>query len=261
MKTIRIDQAYPEVFDAESAAVLADGFDPPVVFRPRQRIVEAQTALTDAAYLSSGFVGRYRSDALGRRQFLAIQIPGDFIDLPSYRLGYLDHDIDSFTAAVIRRMPHTAIDALRADQPEIYRHLWRISLVDAAIQRYWAFRIGRLMGRSRIANLFAEIFLRQFARNLCGPDRCPMPITQAEIGDACGMTGVHVNRMLGELRDEGICKLAAGSLEIHDLPGLVRVGQFEWDYLYLSPTKEAEFVQIALTPDAQRKRALSGAAE
>ena len=260
MKTIRIDDAYPELFDAKSAAVLASGLDDPVVFGPRQRIVEAQTSLKNAAYLSGGFVGRYRSDALGRRQFLAIQIAGDFIDLPSYRLGYLDHDINSFTAAVIRRMPHTAIDALRVDNPQIYGDLWRISLVDAAIQRYWAFRIGRLMGRARIANLFAEIFLRQFARNLCGPDRCPMPITQAEIGDACGMTGVHVNRMLGELRSEGICKLTAGWLEICDLPRLVKVGQFEWDYLYLSPAKEDEFVQIALSPDAQRQRALSRAA-
>lgn len=258
MNGISLDRAYSDLFSPDEATLVGRFLDDPIPLRARQRFVRARETLTHSAYLVDGFVGRYRSDWTGRRQFLALQIPGDFIDLPSYMLGRLDHDLDSFTAATICRMPHEKFTALRQAAPDTYDKLWRISLIDAAIHRYWAFRVGRLVGRARIANLFAEIFVRQFSRGLCDQDRFPLLITQNDLAEACGMTPVHANRMLGELRAEGICSLINREVVLHDFPAMVKTGQFEWDYLFLPPDIEAEVQRLCgrSTAPARRSQAI-----
>lgn len=238
MPEILPHQAYPDLFTAAEGDLLASLQETPLRFRPCQRLVRACEPLDHVFYLAEGYVGRYRADLLGRRQFLALQIPGDFIDLPSYALGWLDHDIDSFGPAVVHPVPHRSVTMLRLTRPDMGDKLWRITLIDAAIQRYWIFRIGRLMGRARLANFFAETLVRHYARGLCGLDGCPLPINQTDLAEACGMTPVHANRMMGELRAEGICDFVQGEIRVRDLRALFHTGQFDWDYLYLPPRIE-----------------------
>ncbi|ARJ69092.1 Crp/Fnr family transcriptional regulator [Paracoccus contaminans] len=250
---ISLDQSYPNLFTPEDQVFVRALEDDPVSIPPRHALTLRGEPLSHAAYLTSGFAGRFRADWTGRRQLLSLHIPGDFIDLPSFMLFRLDHDIDSFNAITCARLHHDRIAQMRVTMPHLYDCFWRISLMDSAIQRYWAFRVGRLVGRARIANFFAEIFARMFARKLCGTDGFTLPLTQADIGEACGMTPVHANRMLGELREEGTCTLENGRLVIHDLRLLASVGQFEWDYLYLPPQAEAELADL-LGAGATRQR-------
>lgn len=256
---LSLDQSYPNLFTPADAVFIGARADDPVCVPPRHPLTHRGEPMDHAAYLTSGFAGRFRADWAGRRQFLSLHIPGDFIDLPSFMLFRLDHDIDSFNAVTCARLHHERIAEMRRTMPHLYDAFWRISLMEAAIQRYWAFRVGRLMGRARIANFFAEIFARLFARKLCDTDGFALPLTQADIGEACGMTPVHANRMLGELRDEGTCTLENGRLVIHDLQRLAKVGQFEWDYLYLPPEAEAELARLLGVRAARQRRRGSAA--
>lgn len=244
MRGIEIDQAYPDIFSSSDAHLLASMQGAPLSFETRRRVVRANEPVYQSVYLCRGFAGRYRADKLGRRQIVAIQIPGDFVDLPSFALGHLDHDVETLSAVTAGALPHEMIAELRLAAPLLYDKLWRISLIDAAIHRYWVFRVGRLVGRARVANFFAELLVRLFARRLCGMDGFDMPINQSELGEACGMTAVHANRMIGELRAEGICSFTGSELRNHDIAGLVATGQFDWDYLFLPDRTAAVLAEI-----------------
>lgn len=249
--------AYPGLFDQEAGAQLSAVMGAPRQLNPRQRILRANAARTGALYLQRGFAARYRLDRSGRRQFIGILIPGDFTGLSSFALGRLDHDIDSINSVRLQPIGHDQLDALKITSPELLCRLWQVSLLDSAISRYWIFRIGRLPGLARIANFFCEMLVRQYVRGLCGTDRFELPLTQSDLGEACGMTPVHANRMIGELRAEGICNFMDGAVEVGDFAGLFRMGQYSWDYLYLPEEVSADLRQ-RLTPGAVRGIALTG---
>lgn len=138
--------------------------------------------------------------------------------------------------------------ALHAQAPDAFEKLWRISLIDASIHRYWVFRLGRQPGRARVANFFCEMLVRLYARGLCKIGRFKLPLTQTDLGEVCGMTAVHANRMLCELRDEGICTFVAGEVRVMKLAQMFRVAHFSADYLYLPIKVEQELAaRIALS--------------
>ncbi|HRO14354.1 MAG TPA: Crp/Fnr family transcriptional regulator [Paracoccus sp. (in: a-proteobacteria)] len=240
MTAMPLDRAWPDLFTPAEADLLSSLQGPCATIPARQRILRCDSARTDMLYLTSGFVGRYRADRFGRRQLLGLQMPGDYIDLPAFTLGYLDHDLDAIGPAEVRSTPHERLQGLLTRSPLICEKLWRISLIDAAIHRYWIFRLGRLVGRARIANFFCETLLRLYSRELCTIDRYEVPLTQADLAESCGMTPIHANRMLAELREEGICTFAQGSVQIAKLPELFQTGQYCWDYLYLGPELDRE---------------------
>jgi len=242
---IDLHHAYSQLFSPSEAELVSSLQGPAATVRPRHKLAQAGVPVTACSYLLEGFAGRYRADHQGRRQLLGLLIPGDFVDLPTCRLGHSDHEIEALAPATVSALPHAAISALRQESPDLYDKLWQVTLLDAAVERYWTFRNGRLTGRARIASLFAETLVRQYARGLCGLNGCPLPISQTDLAEACGMTPVHANRMLGELRQERICLFLDGRVEVMDLPRLFRQAQFDWDYLYLPPATAERLSQVA----------------
>lgn len=245
MPGIDLHRAYPHLVTPAQAELLTSLQTDEILLRPRQTVVRPGERVSRATYLIDGFVGRFRADAQGRRQFLGLQIPGDFIDLPALMLGHLDHEAVTFDAARVACLPHARIAGLRQAAPDVYDRLWHVSMLDAAIQRYWTFRASRLPGRARIASLFAETLVRQYARGLSGLGSCALPISQTDLAEACGMTPVHASRMLTELRQGGVCLFLDGRIEVLDLPALFRQAAFCWDYLYLPAGIDAELARVA----------------
>ena len=96
-----------------------------------------------------------------------------------------------------------------------------------------------------MASFFCEMLVRLYARSLCTLDGFELPLTQTDLAEVSGMTPVHVNRMLSELRDEGICTFTQGTVQILDLPGLFQTGQYRWDYLYLDEDLDQEIAEKA----------------
>lgn len=254
-----LDRAYPDIFSASEAQAIASLAETSFAVRTRTRLVRAHVPLSKSLYLDRGLVGRYGTDRQGRRQFVGIQIPGDYFDIAAYVLSWLDHDVVTLSEAEITATSHASLDRLRDEQPQLYRKLWQISMIDGSIHRYWIFRMGRLAGKARIANFLTEMFVRLYARGLCGIDRYDLPLSQNELAEICGMTAVHVNRLLGELRLDGMCTLAEGTVSLGNLPALARIGHYSPDYLYLAPEILAEIrLLLGLRPSGA-ERAVSGA--
>ena len=128
-------------------------------------------------------------------------------------------------------VPHETILGWMDRYPRIARALWRDTLVDGAIFREWIANVGARDALERLAHLLCEIFVRLQVVGLAQEDGCELPLTQNELGDAIGVSLVHVNRVLQELRGRELISLKRGTLVIKDWDGLKEVGQFDPAYL------------------------------
>jgi len=199
----------------------------------RNTLVRAGTPLTRSTLLLEGFVSRFIEDRNGLRQLVAIHVPGDFIDLHAFPLRALDHDIATLTAVKIANIPHSKLGDTLAARPSIAPKLWYATLIDAAIHRAWLFRLGRLDAIGRVAHFLCETNLRLVAAGLSDGRSFKLGIIQSDLAEICGLTNVHINRVMRILREEKFCVFRSSRVEILDLDRLGERGQFDPDYLYL----------------------------
>ena len=196
-------------------------------------IVRAGVTISDCTLLIDGIVCRYRDLADGQRQIMELHVAGDFLDLHSFLLKQLEHNVGSLTPVTIALAPHDAIRAITESSPHLTRLLWFSTLLDAAIHREKILSVGRRSAASRIAHLLCELYVRLGLVGLAADCRYRLPITQTDISDATGLTSVHVNRMLKRLRDDGLVTYRNGEVVIHDWDRLRKVAEFDPTYLYL----------------------------
>lgn len=180
-----------------------------------------------------GFMHRYKVLPDGKRQILAVHTPGDVPDLQSLFLRHLDHNLAATVPSKAGFITHEALRAIMRRFPALTELLWRDTLIDAAIFREWIVAIGQRSARGHLAHLLCEVFTRLRAVGLTQGHACILPLTQADLGDACGLSTVHVNRSLQDLRRDGLIELQHGRLTILDWPGLKEVAQFDPAYLHL----------------------------
>ncbi len=171
----------------------------------------------------------------GKRQIFSFHIPGDIPDMQSIHLSVMDHTLGTICASKVAFIPHEHVRALNRSCPRIADVFWRDTLIDAAVFREWMAGIGRRSAFARIAHLFCELFLRYKATGLTNGNSFNLPVTQSEIGDALGLSTVHVNRVLQELRGNGLITLRGGFLTVLDWDGLREAGEFDPAYLHLDP--------------------------
>ncbi|WP_192812143.1 Crp/Fnr family transcriptional regulator [Novosphingobium sp. Rr 2-17] len=200
---------------------------------PRKIIVRAGDPLSQSLLLTEGILSRYIDDRHGHRQLVAIHVAGDFVDLHGYPLKVLDHDVGTMTAAKVAIVPHAELDRITAQSPELARKLWYATLIDAAIHRAWLFRLGRLDAVGRVAHFLCETNARLMAAGLSDGHSFSLPLTQTDLSEICGLTNVHVNRVLRQLREERLCVFRSSLVEIPDLEKLAARAQFDPDYLYI----------------------------
>jgi CRP-like cAMP-binding protein len=181
----------------------------------------------------TGQAFRHKTLSDGRRQIMAFHVPGEVIDLQGLFIS-MDHTVTALTACDIALAPHTKMLALFDAYPRIAQAFWRASLVEAAIFREWMVGMGRRSAHARISHLFCEVVLRLKAAGLVEGDRAPFPITQQHLSDALGLSAVHTNRVLQQLRGQGLLTFHGGELVIMDWPGLKAAGEFDPAYLHLA---------------------------
>lgn len=201
-------------------------------FGAREVIVRAGQTLDVSLLLIHGLMSRHVDDRDGVRQMVSVHVPGDFVDLHAFPLKTLDHDVGTLTSVCAAIVPHRALAQIVEDAPELARKLWYATLLDAAMHRKWVYRLGRLSAHQRLAHFFCETNLRMAAVNLSDKRRFVLPLTQADLGEICGLTAIHVNRVIRDLREWSLVTFRASVVEIHDLPGLTELGAFEPAYLY-----------------------------
>jgi CRP-like cAMP-binding protein len=204
-------------------------------FGPREDIVRHDERVDRSMLLIKGFICRYMDGLDGSRQLVALHVPGDFVDLHGYPMRKLDHDVATLTDCTVATFPHAAVERMVIDYPNLGRLLWFSTLLDAAMHREWIFRLGRLGATGRIAHFFAEIGRRLQMVGLSDGRRFALPMQQADLASACGMTSVHANRILRELRIARIVTFSGGEVAVHNPDMLHEIGEFDDRYLYPSP--------------------------
>ena len=199
----------------------------------RHQIIEHGSRPEDVHLVLDGFACRYKMLRNGKRQIVALLVPGDFCDLHVAILGAMDHGIATLSSCTIADLPRTTILDLTENHPRIARALWWATLVDEAILREWLVNMGQREADQQLAHLFCELLVRQQVAGIGDANGCPLPLRQEDLADVLGLTAVHVNRTLQSLRDEGLIALRRRRLDIPDLERLQAYCDFDPDYLHL----------------------------
>ena len=183
--------------------------------------------------LISGFSARYSTLEDGARQITEINVSGDFIDLHSLLMKQMDHGVLALTDCIVANAPHTGLIDVTERHPHLTRLLWLDTIIDAAIHRQWLVAMGRRSGLGHLAHLVCELYLRLQAVGQAGDLTFELPLTQSVLGDALGLSTVHVSRLISELRGEGVINWSGGRIEILDWHRLAEIAEFDATYLRL----------------------------
>lgn len=185
--------------------------------------------------LLDGFVVR-RRDCLERRQIVGINIPGDLPDLQALFLRTSDHDVVAASDCTIGLIPHGALTSLLRSNENVSRAFWRSTLLETAIARAWILNVGQRRAPARLAHLVLETYARLKSIGLATESAFKFPFTQEQLGEATGLTSVHVNRALKVLRDNAALTLRRGECHIVE-ETLRQIADF--DPAYLDPDGSA----------------------
>ncbi|WP_296597553.1 Crp/Fnr family transcriptional regulator [Phenylobacterium sp.] len=183
--------------------------------------------------LEEGWACRYGALPDGRRQILSIHVPGDFVDLQSFPLKRMDHTVATLSRCRIAIYPHKNLLRISEELPHLTRMLWLMTLIDAAILRQWLLGLGQRSALERTAHLVCEIHSRLDLVGGVEGGGFDLPLTQAELGEALGISQVHANRVVGALRNRGLVAWRDGRVRILDLEGLQELASFNPTYLAL----------------------------
>ena len=183
--------------------------------------------------LLDGFACRYKVLQDGRRQIVAYFVPGDLCDLRIFILKRMDHSIGAVAPSRVATLAPDDVLNLTNRFPNLTRALWWSTLVDEAITREWLVNVGQRSARERMAHLFCEILFRFRAVGLAQSNSCALPLTQVELAETLGLSSVHVNRTLQDLRRHKLITLEGGTLTIDNLAKLLEISLFNPDYLHM----------------------------
>ena len=200
---------------------------------PDQVIVRAGQELHHSLLLLDGWLVRAKDLPSGERQVLEIHVAGDFADLHGFTLKRLDHDVITVTEAVIGMVPHERLTEMTNEHPHLTRVDWLMTNIDAAITRELALSLGQRSAISRMAHLFCELHARLGIIGKTDDDGFEFPLTQRELSECLGLTVVHVNRTLQELRRRRLVETQNRHITLLDKRALEALAEFDPSYLQM----------------------------
>ena len=179
-----------------------------------------------------GWACGYKMLPDGGRQIMSFMLPGDFCDIHIAVLEAIDHNIMTLTKARVASLPRAQMETLVRARPALTQAFWWSQLVDQSILRAWIVSMGRRKSVESVAHLMCELYIRMRNIGLASDDECRMPLTQLVLADALGLTPVHVNRVLGVLKEAKVMELKRGSLKIINSAKLAEIAGFDGNYLH-----------------------------
>ena len=180
-----------------------------------------------------GFLVRYTGRPDGSRQIHSFYIPTDSPSLETLNIDYMDNNLGAVVDSRIGVIAHADLFALMDERPNVRRLIWRETLIQAAVFREWLMRNSSMPAHAAMAHLFCEIMTRARAAGVAHGDSCDLPVTQEMLGEALGITSVHINRTLQLLRQGGLADLKNGRLHVSDFDKLAEFADFDPHYLHL----------------------------
>lgn len=223
------------------------------LFRTDTDIVSEGMVPRSVFLLQDGMAVRYRNLPDGRRQILTFLIPGDLCDPHIFLLRAMDHSIGTLTPVRVSPIPRQGLMETFATRPRLSAALWWASLQEEAMLRERIVSLGRRDARGRIAYLVCELLWRHAAIGQADGEAFRLPLTQTQLGDALGLTPVHVNRVLRDFREQRLIAMEGRLLRVLDVAALQNIAAFDDAYLHFegaSPEVLRYFDQL----DARRSR-------
>lgn len=205
-----------------------------------QDIIAQGEKVGDIHLVLTGLAARAKILRNGDRQLMAFLIPGDLCDLEVFVLEAMDHSITAMSETTCVLIPADVIRDLLSESSNLTKALWWSTMVDSAILRERIIDHGSRDAQERIAHLCYEMLIRYRIVGETTDDVFPFPITQEDLADATGMTAIHANRMLQQLRAEGLIELKGKAMTVLDPPRLKKLARFESNYLHLIRTNQAD---------------------
>jgi len=209
-------------------------------------IIQPGQHTEEATLVAHGMVARFDAMKDGQRQITSLYIRGDMCDLHSVVAPTAGWGLTALIGSTVLKIPHSALKGLATTFPAIAIALWRDTTVDASILSKWVGNIGRRSARQRLAHVICEMGVRSEAVELGSRGCIPFNMTQNQVADVVGLTSVHVNRTLQELRREKVISTLARTVTVPDWQRLCEVAEFDPTYLLL-PARTSPGPRSSLT--------------
>ena len=225
----------------------ADAVSRTLAITSGQDVVRAGETSSECHVVLSGMAAHYKLLSDGKRQIVRFSFPGDLLDLDGFIGRAMDHSVVSCGPCTVGIISHQTLHELSAAHPEIATALWRHTLADAAVFREWVVNVGQRPAQVRIAHLLCEVCsrLNDFGdADDAGSRSFSWHLTQQDLADATGLSCVHVNRCLQELRARGLIEITRENVTIHNWRGLKSLAGFNADYLLLPETGRRSLTTI-----------------
>ena len=211
--------------------------------RAHQDFVRLGEPVDHSCLIVDGLVGRFGQNGEGVRQITCFHIAGDMADLASVMSPKSGWGLSTTTRSELLRLPHTELRRIAAAHPGVAEAFWRDCVADGSIFSEWVVNMGRRDSLTRLAHLFCEMAIRSELAGLGDRKSYPLQATQADLGDATGMTDVHLNRTLKELKARSVLTARAGTVTIDDWDQLVSIGEFDDRFMLLDGPAPRVFAQ------------------
>ena len=224
--------------DEERAAILAlPGQSEEVDVR--YDFVRLGQKIDHACLIVTGLAARFGETLDGKRQIVAIHLPGDMADLHSVVAPKVSWALQALTRSTILKIPHRALLELVTRYPAVGVAFWRDGVVDASIMAQWMLNYGRKLALANVSHLLCEMFIRYRQIDNTRGQTFEFPVTQNQIADVLGLTPIHVNRMLAALKRDGIATKIGKMVTINDWDGLKTAAEFDPIYLQITDAPKA----------------------
>ena len=174
------------------------------LYEQGSHLVRAGKAFDECSVLISGFAFSYKITSQGQRQIVSIHHPGDIVGFRQINVGTPDCDVQTLTHCEVATVRQSSLRDLASNRTAIGNALIANTLIDASICREWMMNIGRRDARTRVAHLLCEFAARLDAQGAARGQPYKLPMSQVQIGDALGLTAVHVNRTIKGLVKDGL---------------------------------------------------------
>ncbi len=202
-------------------------------FRAHEDIVSPGERVEHACLIAGGLAGRFDQMLDGERQVTSFYIAGDMCDLHSVVAPRASWSITALSRVTAVLVPHRQLRELCIRYPGLAVAFWRDGTADGSIFAKWIGNLGRKNAKARIGHLFCEMGMRSEAAGLGVKTAFDLPLTQHQLADAAGLTTVHVNRTLQEMKRDGLLRFNNGHVNIPEWHTLTSIAEFDPAYLLL----------------------------
>ncbi|MGE5158784.1 MAG: Crp/Fnr family transcriptional regulator [Gemmatimonas sp.] len=209
-------------------------------FEPNEDFIRQGDVPEVAALVVSGMAARYHLLRGGGRQYLSFHMAGDLPDAQGLFIERMDHALCAIGPASVGFIPHRELLRTFARRPALGFAIWRETLLDAAIFREAITNNSARAPRTRMAHLFCELYYRARIAHLNRGNKLRLPINLSQLGDALGMSLATVNRTLQQLRTSTTMDFREGELVVLKWRELVRLADFNPDYLHMKKQQPVE---------------------